>query len=167
MRRNLIETLMGAVVLVVAGLFLIFAYSSTNLRPVRGYELTAKFERVDGLAVGSDVRLSGIKVGTVTEQWLEPETYLAIVRMSIDANVKLPTDTVAQVASEGLLGGNFIALVPGADEKFIPPGGEIRFTQAPINLVQMLGKFIFGGAEGQGQGGGQGGSGLGTPGPAR
>jgi len=77
MGRNLIETLMGAVVLVVAGLFLIFAYSTTNVRPVRGYTVTAKFERVDGLNTGSDVRLSGIKVGTVVDQKLEPNTFLA------------------------------------------------------------------------------------------
>lgn len=174
MGRNLIETLMGAVVLVVAALFLVFAYSSTNVRPVRGYDVVAKFERVDGLAVGSDVRLSGIKVGTVLTQTLEPSTYLAVVRMSIDSHVKLPTDTVAQVTSEGLLGSNFVSLVPGADEKVIPPGGEIRFTQAPVNLVQMIGKFIFNSAESQSQGqngagasrGGSGAPGLSAPGPS-
>lgn len=151
MGKNLIETLMGAVVLVVAGLFLIFAYSTTNVRTVRGYDLVAKFERVDGLPVGGDVRLSGIKIGSVIEQKLEPETYLAVVRMTIDSSVKLPVDTVAQVSSEGLLGGNFIALVPGAEEKTIPPGGEIRYTQAPVNLVQLLGRFIFNAPDGQSQ----------------
>ena len=161
MGRNLIETLMGGIVLIVAGLFLVFAYSSTNVRPVRGYDLFAKFERVDGLAVGADVRLSGIKVGTVIDQKLEPNTYLAVVRLSIDAQVKLPTDTVAQITSEGLLGGNFVSLVPGGDDKVIAPGGEVRFTQAPVNLVQMLGKFIFNTAEG-GQGQGQG-SGAAAP----
>ena len=154
MGRNLIETLMGAVVLVVAGLFLLFAYSTTNVRPVRGYTIIAKFERVDGLNPGSDVRLSGIKVGTVVDQKLEPSTYLAVVSMSIDQHVRLPVDTVAQITSEGLLGSNFISLVPGADEKVIPPGGEVRFTQAPVNLVQMLGKFIFNSAESQGGGSG-------------
>lgn len=156
MGRNLIETLMGAVVLVVAGLFLLFAYSSTNVRPVRGYNVIAKFERVDGLAPGADVRLSGIKVGTVVGQKLEPNTYLAVVTFSIDSQVRLPTDTVAQITSEGLLGGNFVSLVPGAEEKVIPPGGELRFTQAPVNLVQMIGKFIFNSAESQGGGPGQG-----------
>jgi phospholipid/cholesterol/gamma-HCH transport system substrate-binding protein len=147
---------MGAVVLLVAGLFLLFAYSSTNVRPVRGYNVIAKFERVDGLAPGADVRLSGIKVGTVVGQKLEPNTYLAVVTFSIDSQVRLPTDTVAQITSEGLLGGNFVSLVPGAEEKVIPPGGELRFTQAPVNLVQMIGKFIFNSAESQGGGQGQG-----------
>jgi phospholipid/cholesterol/gamma-HCH transport system substrate-binding protein len=159
MGRNLIETMIGAVVLVVAGLFLVFAYSTTNVRPVRGYTIVAKFERVDGLNPGSDVRLSGIKVGTVVGQKLEPNTYLAVVTMSIDSQVRLPIDTVAQITSEGLLGGNFISLVPGAEDKVVAPGGELRFTQAPVNLVQMLGKFIFnsaGGEGGQGQGSGAG-----------
>ena len=160
MGRNLIETLMGAVVLVVAGLFLLFAYSSTNVRPVRGYNVTAKFERVDGLSPGADVRLSGIKVGTVVGQKLEPNTYLAVVTLSIDAHVKVPVDTVVQITSEGLLGSNFVALVPGAEDKMVQPGGELRFTQAPVNLVQMIGKFIFNSAESQG-GQGQGGGGAG------
>lgn len=150
MGRNLVETLMGAVVLVVAALFLIFAYSSTNVRAIRGYDVIAKFERVDGLATGTDVKISGIKVGTLVEQRLDPETYLAVVRMSIDNRVKLPEDTVAQVSSEGLLGGNFLALVPGGSDKMIAPGGEIKYTQAPVNLVQMLGKFIFNAADQQG-----------------
>jgi phospholipid/cholesterol/gamma-HCH transport system substrate-binding protein len=152
MGNNLVETLLGAVVLIVAGLFLVFAYSTTNVRTVGGYEVRAKFERVDGLNTGSDVKLSGIKIGTVVEQKLEPETYLAIIRMNINSSVKLPTDTVAQVTSDGLLGSNFVALVPGADEKVIAPGGEIKYTQAPVNVVQLLGKFVFGAVDAASQG---------------
>jgi len=149
MGRNLVETLMGAVVLVVAAYFMVFAYTSTNVRAVRGYEVFAKFERVDGVATGTDVKVSGIKVGTLVDQRLDPETYLAVVRLSIDNSVKLPEDTVAQISSEGLLGSNFVALVPGGADKMIPPGGEIKYTQAPVNLVQMLGKFIFNAADNQ------------------
>jgi phospholipid/cholesterol/gamma-HCH transport system substrate-binding protein len=146
-KSQLVETLMGAVVLVVAGFFLAFAYTSTNIRAVRGYEVTAKFERADGINAGTDVKISGIKVGTVTEQRLDPDTFLAILKLSIDNRIKLPADTVAQVSSEGLLGSNFLQLVPGADDKTIPNGGEIKYTQAPVNLVQLLGKFVFGAAE--------------------
>jgi phospholipid/cholesterol/gamma-HCH transport system substrate-binding protein len=149
MGRNLVETLMGAVVLVVAGYFMVFAYTSTNVRSVRGYEVIAKFERVDGVATGTDVKISGIKVGTLVDQKLDPETFLAVLRISLDNSVKLPEDTVAQIASEGLLGSNFVALVPGGADKIIPPGGEIKYTQAPVNLVQMLGKFIFNAADSQ------------------
>lgn len=143
MGRNLIETLMGALVLLIAGLFLAFAYSATQVRTSGGYEVIARFERVDGLNRGADVKMSGIKIGTVVEQRLDPERFLAVVRMNIDPAIKLPTDSVAQVASEGLLGGYFVALVPGGEDKTIPSGGEIKFTQAPVNLVQLLGKFMF------------------------
>ena len=149
--HNLIETMMGAVVLLVAGAFMAFAYNSTNVRTVRGYEVVAKFDRVDGLARGADVKMSGIKIGSVVEQRLDPEKFLAVVRMSIDPAIKLPIDTVAQVASEGLLGGSFVALVPGGDDKIIAAGGEIRFTQSPVNLVQLLGKFMF--SQGEKEGG--------------
>jgi phospholipid/cholesterol/gamma-HCH transport system substrate-binding protein len=161
MSHNLVETMMGAVVLIVAAFFLTFAYSTTSVRTFNGYEVSAKFDRVDGLNPGSDVKISGIKVGTVVEEKLDPETFLAVVKLNIIKDVKLPVDTVAQVSSEGLLGGNFLALVPGSDDKNIQPGGEIKYTQAPVNLMQLLGKFIFSAAEskggqGQGQNGAQG-----------
>lgn len=143
MGHNLIETMMGALVLLVAGLFLAFAYNSTNMRTTGAYEVVAKFDRVDGLTRGADVKLSGIKIGTVIDQRLDPQRFLAVIRMSIDPAIKLPTDTVAQVTSEGLLGGSFVALVPGGEDKVIAPGGEIKFTQAPVNIVQLLGKFMF------------------------
>lgn len=138
---------MGGLVLVVAALFLTFAYSSTNTRAVSGYTVTAKFDRVDGLNPGSDVKISGIKVGTVVDEKLDPDTFLAIVRISLGNDVKLPVDTVAQITSESLLGSNFLALVPGSDDKTIPPGGELKYTQAPVNLMQLLGKFIFNAAD--------------------
>ena len=102
-----------------------------------------------GVATGTDVKISGIKVGTLVDQKLDPDTFLAVLRLSLDNSVKLPEDTVAQIASEGLLGSNFVALVPGGADKIIPPGGEIKYTQAPVNLVQMLGKFIFNAADSQ------------------
>ncbi len=144
MKHNLIETLMGALVLAIAVGFMIFVYDATGMRAAGGYEVVARFDRVDGLARGADVKVSGIKVGTVVEQRLDPERFLAVVRMNIDPVVKLPVDTVAQVTSEGLLGGAFVALVPGGEDRTIAPGGEIKFTQSPVNLVQMLGKFMFG-----------------------
>ncbi|MBL8689551.1 MAG: outer membrane lipid asymmetry maintenance protein MlaD [Rhodospirillaceae bacterium] len=145
--RNMIETVMGAVVLAVAGIFLAFAYNHSSLRTVSGYEVSARFDRVDGVSAGTDVRISGIKIGTVIDQRLDTDRYLAIVRMSIDPRVKLPTDTVAEVASEGLLGGRYLALIPGGDTDMIKPGGEIKFTQSPVDLVQMLGKFMFSGPD--------------------
>jgi phospholipid/cholesterol/gamma-HCH transport system substrate-binding protein len=143
MGRNLIETVMGAVVLLVAGIFLAFAYSHSNLKTVAGYNLTAKFERIDGVSPGTDVRISGIKVGTVLSERLDPERFVAVVTMAIDPSIKLPVDTVAEVSTEGLLGGRFMALVPGGADEMLKPGDEIKYTQAPVDVVQLLGRFIF------------------------
>jgi phospholipid/cholesterol/gamma-HCH transport system substrate-binding protein len=147
MGRNLVETLMGAVVLVVAGLFLAFAYSVTNVRTSGGYELTARFDRIDGLVVGADVRISGIRVGSVTDARLDPQDFAAVVRLTVIPSVRLPVDSTASVSNDGLLGGSFLALVPGGDDHMIEPGGRIQYTQAPVNIVQLLGRIIFSAAD--------------------
>ncbi|MEW5703474.1 MAG: outer membrane lipid asymmetry maintenance protein MlaD [Pseudomonadota bacterium] len=145
MRRNIVETVMGGVVLIVAALFLVFAYTYTgeSMRAGDSYEMWGKFDRVDGLQTGADVKIGGITVGTVLEQRLDTKTYLAVVRWTVDSDIQLTTDTVAEVASEGLLGGKYLALVPGGEENFIKPGGEVKFTQAPFGLEQIIGQFLF------------------------
>lgn len=143
MRRNLIETVMGAVVLVVAALFIFFAYNKADVGTVEGYELKAKFDRIDGIRPGSDVRMSGIKVGTVLSEHLDPKTYLAVVLMSISKNVKVPDDTSIAVATEGLLGDKFLALSPGGSDRMLPNGGEIETTQGSVDLMGLIGKMIF------------------------
>ena len=143
MKGNVIETVMGAVVLVVAALFLFFAYNTSQLRSVTGYELSANFEHIDGIRDGSDVRISGIKIGSVLGTVLDPKTFLATVRMSIDPAYKIPDDTVAEILSAGLLGDKFMALVPGGSEQTIPPGGRIKFTQSPVSLENLIGQMIF------------------------
>jgi phospholipid/cholesterol/gamma-HCH transport system substrate-binding protein len=161
MSRNVIETVMGAVVLVIAALFLFFAYNVSQVRAVKGYEVSAQFERVDGIREGGDVRLSGIKVGSIVSQTLDPKTYFAIVKMSIDPSIKLPTDTVAQIASSGLLGDKYMALIPGGSDDMIKPGGRIQMTQPAISLENLIGQYIFSqqgaqkkGEEGDNKGGG-------------
>jgi len=143
MSRNVIETVMGGVVLLVAAVFLVFAYSSSNLRDTSGYTVVARFNSVEGVSNGTDVRLSGIKVGSVTGQRLDPDTYLAELSISLDDSVKLPSDTVAKIQSDGLLGGTYVALTPGAEEEMIGDGGEIRYTQDPVNLTDLIGRFMF------------------------
>ena len=143
MPGNVIETVMGGVVLVVAALFLFFAYSTSQVRAVQGYQLTAQFDSVSGIHDGSDVRIAGVKVGTIVSETLDPKTFLADVRMSIDPAYKLPDDTVAEIVSAGLLGDRYLALVPGGSEQMIPPGGRIKFTQAPVSLENLIGQMIF------------------------
>ena len=143
MSGNVIETVMGAVVLVVAAVFLFFAYSTSQVRAVQGYEVTAQFERVGALRDGGDVRIAGVKIGSIVSETLDPKTFLADVRMSIDPAYKLPDDTVAEIVSNGLLGDQYMSLVPGGSEQMIPPGGRIKFTQAPVSLENLIGQMIF------------------------
>jgi phospholipid/cholesterol/gamma-HCH transport system substrate-binding protein len=148
MSRNLAETLMGAVVLAAAALFLGYAFNTVDIGARSGYTVVADFNKVGGLSVGSDVKMSGIKVGTVVSQALDPNTFLARVTMTIQEDVALPSDTTAAISSEGLLGGNYLELVPGGLPDHIEPGGRIEFTQDPVDIVQLLGKFIFSAGEG-------------------
>jgi phospholipid/cholesterol/gamma-HCH transport system substrate-binding protein len=143
MTRNLLETLLGAVVLVIAIGFLTFAYSSSQVRESDGYELRASFDRVDGLDRGADVRISGIKVGSVVDERLDPETFRAEVRFTVRDNVHLPSDTSAAVVSNGLLGSKYLALTPGGDIEMLKPGDEVTLTQSAINLESLIGRFIF------------------------
>jgi phospholipid/cholesterol/gamma-HCH transport system substrate-binding protein len=143
MTGNVIETVMGAVVLVVAAFFLFFAYTTSQVRAVQGYQVSAQFERVDGIRDGSDVRIAGVKVGSIVSETLDPKTFLATVRMNIDPAYKLPDDTVAEIISSSLLGDKYMALVPGGSEQMIPPGGQIKFTQSPVSLENLIGQMIF------------------------
>ncbi len=143
MKQNAVETVMGAVVLVIAAVFLFFAYTTTKIQTTGGYELTARFDRVSGLRNGSEVRISGIPVGTVVSQTLDPKTYLAIVKISVDPTVKLSTDTVATIATTGLLGDNYLSLEPGNLDETIPPGGTIVNTEPPMDLQSIIGKVIY------------------------
>lgn len=143
MGRNLIETIMGAVVLLVAAFFLVFAYRQADIGAVKGYPVSAAFASVGGLSNGGDVRINGIKVGTVIDQQIDPNTFNAVVHMSISPDIHLPADTVASVDSEGLLGGKFVKLQPGRSAQSIPPGGTITQTRNYESLEEMVGKVIF------------------------
>jgi phospholipid/cholesterol/gamma-HCH transport system substrate-binding protein len=143
MKRNVIETVLGAVVLGVAFLFLAFSYSSASMGSSNGYAVKANFSGVGGLSVGDKVVISGVKVGQVSKIELNNEKFLAEVTMDIGNQYKLPDDTAALISSESLLGGLYMQLEPGASEEMIEPNGLIEYTQAPQNLEQLLGQFIF------------------------
>jgi phospholipid/cholesterol/gamma-HCH transport system substrate-binding protein len=145
MNRNAVETVMGAVVLVVAAVFLFFAYTTSQVRAISGYEVTANFDRVEGLRDGGDVRVSGIKVGSIISQTLDPKDFVAVVKMSIDPSIKLPVDTAAKIASAGLLGDNYVSLEPGNEDQLIKPGGEIEHTEPAMDLEALIGQYIFSG----------------------
>lgn len=143
MQSNFVETLIGAIVVIVAGVFLFYGYSNSGMRSANGYKVTAEFDRVDGLANGSDVRLSGIKVGTIVAQSIDQTNYKAIVKMNLATDVKIPDDSSAKITSEGLLGSNYIALTPGGSETYLAEGGEISFTQGSVDLMSLIGQAVF------------------------
>jgi phospholipid/cholesterol/gamma-HCH transport system substrate-binding protein len=144
MSRNAVETVMGAVVLVVAAVFLFFAYSTSQVRATSGVTYTAQFTRVDGIRDGTDVRISGVKVGQVVSQTLDPKTFLAIMTLSVDPALKLGKETTASIKMSGLLGDKYIDLDPGFDDEVIPPGGRIEKANSGIDLEQIIGTMIFG-----------------------
>jgi phospholipid/cholesterol/gamma-HCH transport system substrate-binding protein len=141
--RSLTETLAGAVVLAVALGFLGYAVANTGRSTVSGYALHARFDRIDGLVIGADVRLAGVKVGSVTTARVDPQTYQADVTFTVQNAVKLPRDSSAEITSDGLLGGKYLSLVPGGDEQMLAPGDAVTITQSAVSLEQLLGKFIF------------------------
>ena len=143
MNRNPIETVLGAVVLVVAGMFVALAYSSAQVATTQGYEVQATFLKVGGLQVGSDVRISGINIGTVSRQSLDQNTYEAEVTMVIDPKVSLPDDTVAAIVGDGLLGGKYVDLQPGRSPQRIADGGKITSSQDFRSLEDLVGEIIF------------------------
>lgn len=147
MKRNIIETVLGAIVLLVAGTFLIYSSTATKAGSVSGYEVTVKFNEIGGLKKGNDVRIGGVKIGSIKAIELDPATYQAKVTLSVENDVKIPADTAARVSSESLMGGAYVALDVGGDEDNIRPGGTIKYAQDAQNLEQLLGKFIFSQAE--------------------
>ncbi|MGC9953459.1 MAG: outer membrane lipid asymmetry maintenance protein MlaD [Rhizomicrobium sp.] len=150
MHNNTVETLIGAAVVAVAVFFLVFAYRSTGSTAAAGYELTAKMARVDGIAIGTDVRLSGIKVGEVSALTLDPKDYLVIVHMNIHSDVKVPDDSSLVVTMSGLLGSSYLSISPGGSDKMLAVGGVIRNTQGSIDLMGLLSRFAGSAAGGNG-----------------
>lgn len=144
MGKNLLETVMGLVVLFVAMGFLFTAIKTAQISSVEGYEIEAAFLKIGGLQKGSDVRMNGIKIGSVSESRLDTDTYDAVVSMTIRPDLKLPADTVASVVSGGLIGGKYVRLEPGADrEVYLQPGGRIETTKDFKSLEDQVGEIIF------------------------
>jgi phospholipid/cholesterol/gamma-HCH transport system substrate-binding protein len=142
-RRSIAEVLTGAVVLLVAAGFLAYAVANSGRSSASGYPLFARFEHIDGLGAGADVRLAGVKVGSVTDERIDPQSFQAVVRLSVRDDLKLPKDSAAIITSESLLGGKYLSLQPGGDEAILQPGQTITITQSSVSIEELLGKFIF------------------------
>lgn len=140
------EIAVGALVLVAAIGFTIYVGQITGFASSSaGYPLTASFRSLDGVTVGTEVRMAGVKVGTVTDIQLNPQTFRADTSFSVLNGIELPDDTAVVISSEGLLGGNFVELLPGGSVFNLEPGAEIEDTQSSVSLVTLLMKFVTGG----------------------
>lgn len=148
MSENKAEVALGALVLAVAIGFILYLSHATGMRfGGETYQINAGFRSAEGISVGTDVRLAGVKVGTVQALRLNPETYRAEAVLAIKNDVLVPDDSALTIASEGLLGGHFVELVPGASFDYLADGGEVVDTQGSVSLVTLLMKFVGGGRE--------------------
>ncbi len=148
MRENVTETVVGAVVVAVAAGFMWYAAGVSGMGSGgNGYELTAEFRSAEGVTVGTDIRMAGVKVGTVTGLALDPNTFRAQATLSFNEGIPVPDDSTAIVSSEGLLGGNFVEIVPGGSFDNYAEGAQILDTQGSISVVQLLLKFVTGGED--------------------
>ena len=145
MQKNILETLMGAVVLLVAGAFIVFAYKNSEVSIEEGYSIHADFSNISGIDMGSDVRIGGIKIGTVTDLSLDKDTYDAVATINIRNGIAIPKDSSAAIVSSGLLGGKYLQITPGAEDAMLAGGGKLNYTQSAVNLEEMIGKFMFSG----------------------
>ncbi len=142
-RRGVAELAAGTAVLLVTAGFLAYAALNTGRTVTTGTRLQARFENVGAMGSGADVRIGGVKVGSVTSTSIDPQTFQAIVAFTVQDGLKLPTDSSATVSTGGLLGGAFMTLTPGGADALLRDGGVVTITQSASNLEDLLGKFIF------------------------
>lgn len=142
-KRSLAELAAGAAVLVVTAGFMAYAAANTGRGIGSGIQLSARFDNVGAIGSGADVRLSGVKVGSVVSTSIDPKSYRAVVKFTVQPDVKLSDDSSAAISTGGLLGGVFMSLSPGGSDKMLGDGGEVTITQSASNLEDLLGKFIF------------------------
>jgi len=146
MQNNVVETLIGAVVVIVAAVFLYFTYTATSSGSVSGYEIKARFAAVDGVNVGTDVRLHGIKVGSVSSLILDPKSYMAVATLAIKNGIEIPDDSSAKITSSGILGSSYISISPGGSDTMLAANGELNDTQGAVDLMGLVGRYINSGA---------------------
>jgi phospholipid/cholesterol/gamma-HCH transport system substrate-binding protein len=147
MTNSTVEAGIGAIVLAVAVGFFVYAAQTADVSMGQTYELTANFRRADGLSTGGEVRIAGVKVGTIRGMELNGETYEARVAMAIRSGIDIPDDSSATIGTDGLLGGSHIAIQPGGSEFALEPGGEFLYTQGSVNILDLVNRAITGGAE--------------------
>ena len=142
-KGRIFETVVGVCVLIIAACFFNFVYTKSSWRSIDGYVLKAKFDRADGLTEGTDVKISGVRVGKIDNIEVDPKTFFAVVTFHISKDIKVPVDSSASVTSDGLFGGKYLSISPGGEDETLKNGEEIERTTGLINLEGLIGKFLF------------------------
>lgn len=143
MNKTNVESVLGAVVVVGGLVFVYLAYSAATFETAKGYPLTALFFKVGGLQQGNEVRIGGVKVGTISSIHLDPETYDSVVKMTVSSRLKFPVDTVAAIADDGIFGGKYLLLEPGQDEAVMKSGDTFERVRDAASLEDLIGEAIF------------------------
>tara|TARA_B100001079_G_scaffold262705_1_gene265097 strand:+ start:1453 stop:1899 length:447 start_codon:yes stop_codon:yes gene_type:complete len=143
MRSNTFETFIGAIVIILAISFLFYSFSITDNNAEGTYKIKATFNRIDGIQIGSDVRLSGIKIGSVAKSSLNQTTYEADLVLIIDNSIFIPDDSSAKITMDGLLGSNYISIEPGGSDIYLTDNDYLLYTQGSIDLIGLVGEALF------------------------
>ena len=142
MKENVLEILVGSVVLILSFVFVIFTLSNTGFQQ-KGKFINAEFGNIAGLKVGDDVLIAGIKVGEVSSNTLDSKSYLAVVKLNLQNNIFIPEDSVAKISSASLLGGQYVEIIPGASDEMLKDDETIYDTRDPVSLTDLLGQAVF------------------------
>mgnify|MGYP003588572148 CR=1 FL=1 len=145
MKNNTLETLIGFLVLIVAGLFLFIASKVSNNMQVisSGIKLSGQFSNVDGINIGSDIKIAGVKVGSVLDVRIDEKTYKAILVLKINKDLNIPTDSLFKISTSGLIGGKFVNIKIGASDELFKDGDVVEFTESSMDLEDLIAKFLF------------------------
>lgn len=151
MNQNVIETLLGFVIISIAFVFFLLNYQGRKVDLNDSYNIKANFQSVEGIAKGSDVMIAGIKIGEVASMGLDNTTFEAIVTMNIKNNIEIPIDSRAAIVSTGLIGGKFVSITPGIEDQNLSNNDSLKFTQSSLNLESLIGKFMYSTGNGKSQ----------------
>lgn len=144
MKQNIVETLVGFLVLFIATWFLVYAFHTNRMNTdSEGYFVTAKFQNADGIFEGSDIVVAGIKIGDVETMTLDRKDFYAVMTLKIHKGIQLPKDSQAAVVSSGFLGGKFVSIIPGVEDEDLKDGDTITLTHSSVNLESLIGKFMY------------------------
>jgi phospholipid/cholesterol/gamma-HCH transport system substrate-binding protein len=143
MKQNILETIVGFFIIIITICFFIFTYNSSNIGTNNGYNVTANFQNIDGINVGSNVVISGIKIGSVEKIILDPQNFFAVLTLKLNDDIKIPNDSQANIVTSGLLGNRVIAIVPGMEEEHLRKNEHIKYTQSAVNIETLVGKFMY------------------------